>query len=178
MGCVPSKEPTSDTPLIKKSPRQTSSRKRPDLKRQSTLERLDSQNGSYDDLGNYKFKKWCGIRRSTCLLILYIVFYTVFIFFGAIVMMVLEEDNLYNLKKEAVEFKRNFTERNGVNETELEQFISAIIKLEGSRVSMLDKDLERTEWNLGEAVLFVVTTLTTIGKLIIRSHLSKNIFDI
>jgi len=176
MGCIPSKEPTSETPLINKSPRQSSSRKRPELKRGNTLERIDSQNGSYDDLGNYKYKKWCGIRRSTCLLILYIVFYAVFILFGAIVMMVLEEDNLYNLKKEAVEFKRRFTERSGINETELEEFISDIIKFQGSGVSMLDTDLDRTEWNLGEAILFVVTTLTTIGKLLIGSELSKYIF--
>ena len=59
-------------------------------------------------------------------------------------LMVLEEDNLYNLKKEAVEFKREFTYRNGINETELEQFISAIISFQGSGVSMLEKD-DRTK---------------------------------
>ena len=178
MGCIPSKEPTPETPLINKSPSQGSSRKRPTLRRESTLERIDSHNGSYDDLGNYKYKKWCGIRRSTCLLILYIVFYAVFILFGAIVMMVLEEDNLYNLKTEAIEFKRRFAQRNGINETELEQFISHITNFQDSRVSMLDEDLDKTEWQLGEAVLFVVTTLTTIGALQFRPQLLNIIFVI
>ena len=163
MGCITSKEPTSETPLIKKKQKQSSS-KRPMLERRSTLDRLDSQNGSYDDLGNYKYKKWCGIRRSTCLLILYIIFYTAFILFGAVVMMVLEEDNLYNMKRKAIEFKNEFIKRNNVSEAEVEQFISDVMSFESSGVSMLDNELDQTEWNLGESILFVVTTLTTIGK--------------
>ena len=163
MGCIISKEPTSETPLINKPGHKGSTKKRPELKRENTLDRIDSQHGSYDDLGNYKYKKWCGVRRSTCLLVLYIVFYAIFILFGAIVMMVLEEDNLYNMKKEAVRFKQKFIEKNSINETELEKFISDVLKFQSSGVSMLDEDLEKTEWNLGEAILFVVTTLTTIG---------------
>ena len=163
MGCITSKEPTPETPLINKK-KKHSSTKRPTLERRSTLDRLDTQNGSYDDLGNYKYKKWCGIRRSTCLLILYIIFYTVFILFGAVVMMVLEEENLYGMKKKAIEFKRDFIKRNKVSESELEQFISDVLSFEGSGVSMLDGDLYKTEWNIGESILFVVTTLTTIGK--------------
>ena len=162
MGCITSKEPTPETPLINKKNKQSST-KRPKLERRSTLDRLDTQNGSYDDLGNYKYKKWCGIRRSTCLLILYIIFYTVFILFGAVVMMVLEEENLYGMKKKAIEFKREFIKRNNVSESELEQFISDVLSFESSGVSMLDGDLYKTEWNIGESILFVVTTLTTIG---------------
>ena len=162
MGCIPSKEPTSETPLINKK---TSGGQRPGLRKQSTIERIDSQNGSYDELGNYKYKKWCGIRRSTCLLILYVLFYTLFILFGAIVMMILEQENRYNLKKEAVEFKRSFIERNGIDETELEQFISAVVKSQGSGASMLDIDLDKSGWNIVDSILFVVTIVTTIGKL-------------
>ena len=170
MGCITSKEPTPETPLINKKKKQSSS-KRPTLERRNTLDRLDAQNGSYDDLGNYKYKKWCGIRRSTCLLILYIIFYTVFILFGAIVMMVLEEDNLYDMKKKAIEFKKEFIKRNNVNESELEKFISDVLSFESSGVSMLDDDLFRTEWNLGESILFVVTTLTTIGIKVEKNYL-------
>ena len=163
MGCITSKEPTPETPLIKKKSKQSTT-KRPTLERRNTLDRLDTQNGSYDDLGNYKYKKWCGIRRSTCLLILYIIFYTMFILFGAVVMMVLEEDNLYDMKRKAVEFKRQFIKRNNLSERELEQFISDVLSFEDSGVSMLDDELNKTEWNLGESILFVVTTLTTIGR--------------
>ena len=173
MGCIPSKEPNSETPLIKNSdnslnPNNKNSRKRssrkPELQRRNTLDRIDiAQHGSYDELGNYRYKKWCGIRRSSCLLILYIVFYVVFILFGAIVMMVLEEDNLFNLKQEAVKFKQDFVKRNSINETELEEFIANVVNLHSSGVSVLDKDLEKTEWVFGESILFAVTLLTTIG---------------
>ena len=170
MGCIPSKEPNSVTPLINKSTnstvQQNSTGRRNALRRSSTLDKTDIQHGSYDELGNYKYTRWCGIRRSTCLLVLYIVFYAVFILFGAIVMIVLEQDNLFNLKHEAIRFKQEFIRRNSVNETELEKFISDIMKLEGSGVSILDKDLEKTEWNLGESILFVVTTVTTIGNVL------------
>ena len=165
MGCIPTKEPNSETPLINKN--HQSYRKKsgnPNLRRSSTIEKLDSQHGSYDDLGNYKYKKWCGVRRSTCLLWLYIAFYAIFILFGAIVMMLLEEQNLTNLKIEANKFKQEFIERNSVNETELEKFIYDIMNLKGSGVSVLKEDLDKTEWNLGESILFVVTTLTTIGR--------------
>ena len=79
-------------------------------------------------------------------------------------MMVLEEDNLYDMKRKAIEFKRQFIKRNNVSERELEQFISDVLSFEDSGVSMLDDELNKTEWNLGESILFVVTTLTTIGK--------------
>ena len=78
-------------------------------------------------------------------------------------MMVLEEENLYGMKKKAIEFKREFIKRNNVSESELEQFISDVLSFESSGVSMLDGDLYKTEWNIGESILFVVTTLTTIG---------------
>ena len=78
--------------------------------------------------------------------------------------MALEEDNLFEKKKEAVELKKEFAKRNNVNETELEQFISDVLSFEDSGVSMLDDELNKTEWNLGESILFVVTTLTTIGR--------------
>ena len=168
MGCIPSKEPNSQTPLIKTSGESStkdhqSSRRKPQIKRRNTLDRLDTNHESYDDLGNYKYKKWCGVRRSTCLLTLYIGFYAAYILFGAIVMMVLEEDNLSNLKQEAVKFKQDFVKRNSVNETELEKFIEDVLTLQSSGVSLLKKDLEKTEWAFGESILFVVTTLTTIG---------------
>ena len=51
-----------------------------------------------------------------------------------------------------------------MSERELEQFISDVLSFEDSGVSMLDDELNKTEWNLGESILFVVTTLTTIGK--------------
>ena len=167
MGCIPSKkQASSDTPLLKGSTSTESKKKhaaKPTLHRQNTLNRID-MGGSYDNMGNYKYKRWCGVRRSTCLLTLYIVFYAVFILFGAIVMMALEEENLRQLKQQATHLKSDFAATNAVNETKLEEFITEVLQFKGAGVSILDKDLEKKEWIFGEGILFSVTLLTTIGK--------------
>ena len=79
-------------------------------------------------------------------------------------MATLEQDNLNDMKKEAIEFKREFIMRNNVSESEIEKFISDVLNFESSGVSMLDADLNKTEWSLGESILMVVVTVTTIGK--------------
>ena len=70
----------------------------------------------------------------------------IYILFGAIVMVALEEENLKNQKHEAVSFKRDFMlKHHYVNETELEEFIAFILDRKESGVSVLDKDLEEQE---------------------------------
>ena len=182
MGCIPSREkPNSETPLLEESKSEgnggkksvkraetlqnKSNAKKPTITRRNTLDRIDL-GGSYDNMGNYRYKRWCGIRRSTCLLSIYVTFYMIYILFGAIVMVALEEENLKNQKHEAVSFKRDFMlKHHYVNETELEEFIAFILDRKESGVSVLDKDLEEQEWIFGEGIFFVVTLLTTIGSI-------------
>ena len=133
--------------------------------------RLQKVNESLNKNGKYKYKKWCGFRRSTCILILYIVVYSLFIILGAFAMANLEQDNLNDMKKEAIEFKREFIMRNNVSESEIEKFISDVLNFESSGVSMLDADLNKTEWSLGESILMVVLTVTTIGS----NHIIVNV---
>ena len=159
------KQTTSTTPLINKESHK-SNVKRPQLVRTKTIDKIDAKHKTYDSQGNYKYKykKWCGIRRSTCLLALLLIFYGLFVFFGATVMSGLEEDNLQDMKMKAIKLKKNFAQRNNMDETVVEELISKIVDFESSGGSMLDSNLNKTEWNLRESVLFVVTTLTTIGK--------------
>ena len=133
--------------------------------------RLQKVNESLNKNGKYKYKKWCGFRRSTCILILYIVVYSLFIILGAFAMANLEQDNLNDMKKEAIEFKREFIMRNNLSESEIEKFISDVLNFESSGVSMLDANLNNTEWSLGESILMVVLTVTTIGS----NHIIVNV---
>ena len=146
--CSNSQAPILENSLIDKEPKQS---------------RLQKVNESLNKNGQYKYKKWCGFRRSTCILILYIVFYILFIMLGAFAMATMEQDNLNNMKREAIEFKREFIKRNNVSDSEIEKFISDVLNFESSGVSMLDADLNKTEWSLGESILMVVVTVTTIG---------------
>ena len=147
--CSNSQAPILENSLIDKEPKKS---------------RLQKVNESLNNNGQYKYKKWCGFRRSTCMLILYIVIYSLFIILGAFAMATLEQDNLNDMKKEAIEFKREFIKRNNVSESEIEQFIFDVLNFESSGVSMLDADLNKTEWSLGESILMVVVTVTTIGR--------------
>ena len=79
-------------------------------------------------------------------------------------MATLEQDNLNDMKKEAIEFKREFCKKSNVSESEIEKFIFDVLQFESSGVSMLDADLNKTEWSLGESILMVVVTVTTIGR--------------
>ena len=146
--CSNSQAPILENSLIDKEPKQS---------------RLQKVNESLNKNGQYKYKTWCGFRRSTCILILYIVFYILFIMLGAFAMATMEQDNLNNMKREAIEFKREFIKRNNVSDSEIEKFISDVLNFESSGVSMLDADLNKTEWSLGESILMVVVTVTTIG---------------
>ena len=146
--CSNSQAPILESSLIDKEPKQS---------------RLQKVNESLNKNGQYKYKTWCGFRRSTCILILYIVFYILFIMLGALAIATMEQDNLNNMKREAIEFKREFIKRNNVSDSEIEKFISDVLNFESSGVSMLDADLNKTEWSLGESILMVVVTVTTIG---------------
>ena len=148
LDCNNSQAPILENSLIDKKPKKS---------------RLQKVNESLNKDGKYKYKKWCGFRRSTCILILYIVFYSLFIILGAFSMATLEQDNLNDMKREAIEFKREFIKRNNVSKSEIERFIFDVLNFESSGVSMLDADLNKTEWSLGESILMVVVTVTTIG---------------
>ena len=148
LDCNNSQAPILENSLIDKKPKKS---------------RLQKVNESLNKDGKYKYKKWCGFRRSTCILILYIVFYSLFIILGAFSMATLEQDNLNDMKREAIEFKREFIKRNNVSKSEIEKFIFDVLNFESSGVSMLDADLNKTEWSLGESILMVVVTVTTIG---------------
>ena len=154
--CSNSQAPILENSLIDKEPKQS---------------RLQKVNESLNKNGQYKYKTWCGFRRSTCILILYIVIYILFIMLGAFAMATMEQDNLNNMKREAIEFKREFIKRNNVSDSEIEKFISDVLNFESSGVSMLDADLNKTEWSLGESILMVVVTVTTIGSNQITVHI-------
>ena len=64
------------------------------------------------EYGAYAYRKWCGVRRSTWLLWIYIATYLAFLVVGGYLMGVIEEDNERRLVKEAHQFKREFLKSN------------------------------------------------------------------
>lgn len=69
--------------------------------------------GDFESGGSaYAYRKWCGIRRSTWLLVIYILTYLSFLVVGGYLMGVIEEDNEQRLKREVHNKKRDFLSRN------------------------------------------------------------------
>ena len=71
-----------------------------------------SDTEEYDDNDNFEFRKWCGIRRSTVLLVFYIVSYFSYLLLGGYVMSVLETPHEENLKARTKMLKDEFLEKN------------------------------------------------------------------
>ena len=66
-----------------------------------------------DNLEDYhEFKKWCGIRRSTVLLIFYVVSYFSFLLLGGYIMSVLETPNEMDIKNKTRKRKEEFLRNN------------------------------------------------------------------
>ena len=71
-----------------------------------------SDTEEYDDNDNFEFRKWCGIRRSTVLLVFYIVSYFSYLLLGGYVMSVLETPHEESLKARTKMLKDEFLEKN------------------------------------------------------------------
>ena len=68
--------------------------------------------GSLNPLAcGYQYRKWCGIRRSTWLLMIYIFTYVGFLVFGSYAMAVLEGKNEARLRSNVRRAKSNFLAR-------------------------------------------------------------------
>ena len=109
----------------------------------------------------YTIKTWCGIRRSTCLLIMYVTAYFVFLVGGSLLFSHLEEDLEKDIKIKIDEKKDEFVKNNpGVNKEDLEKLIDEITY---RAISPRAKDLNTSNWSFGQSLLFTVTVVTTIG---------------
>ena len=60
----------------------------------------------------YEFRKWCGIRRSTVLLIFYVVSYFSYLLLGGYIMSVLETPNEMDIKNKTRKRKEEFLRNN------------------------------------------------------------------
>ncbi len=64
-----------------------------------------------ESVSPYAYRKWCGVRRSTWLLAIYIVTYVSFLVVGGYLMALLEGDNEKRLKGEVHQKKKDFLEK-------------------------------------------------------------------
>ena len=138
-----------------------------------------------DDIEDYhEFRRWCGIRRSTVLLIFYVVSYFSYLLLGGYIMSVLETPNEMDIKNKTRKRKEEFLRNNpNVNRkffhtiflpviisnyciflgTEFEELLSLFTESSGHGIGISDEDLDDNNWSLGQSFLFTVTVVTTVG---------------
>jgi len=110
---------------------------------------------------SYEIRKWFGIRRSTVLLIMYILAYFIYLVGGSVLFTALEQEHEELIKTNIRNRKRDFIYNNpGVDPNELEKLI---IDITHHGVSPLEKSNNNSNWSFGQSFLFTVTIVTTIG---------------
>lgn len=109
----------------------------------------------------YSIRRWCGVRRSSCFLSLYIVTYILYLVGGGFLFRFLEKEFENNNKLEIMRIKSEFVRKHaGVSDDNLEEFLE---KISAVRTSPLQRNENNSDWSFGQSFLFTVTVVTTIG---------------
>ena len=110
----------------------------------------------------YSIKTWCGVRRSTCLLSIYVIAYFLFLIAGSILFSNLEQSAEESIKIDIDDKKKEFIKKHPwVKDDDLEKLLDDIMY---RGISPREKDLSTSNWSFGQSLLFTVTVVTTIGK--------------
>jgi len=112
----------------------------------------------------YAYKKWCGVRRSTWLLLFYVGIYVAYLVIGAWAMWFFEINNENMLRRKGFNEKHAFLQDHpNVSADELEELLERVLSYKESGISLLDRDKDEEIWQYGQGILFTVTVVTTIG---------------
>lgn len=109
----------------------------------------------------YRIKRWLGVRRSTWLLALYVAAYFSYLLGGCVLFAVLEQEVEKDVKTNIELRKSEFLSAHpDVTSADLERLLEEILY---RGISPRRRDLNRSNWSLGQSFLFTVTVVTTIG---------------
>jgi len=109
----------------------------------------------------YQIRKWLGVRRSTWLLLLYILAYFAYLIGGSVLFSYLEQDNERKIREKIANRKARFlSDYQEVDPQELEELIADITR---HGLNPLDEGRNASNWNFGQSFLFTVTIVTTVG---------------
>lgn len=125
----------------------------------------------YDDLdegtpllGKGEVKQVLGLRRSSLLLSLFLMFYIVYLVFGGLVFAIIEGPVEAALREEVAAAQNDFLARNpSVKDAELEELIEKIVAASNRGVSATRNASGEPNWSFGQSLFFSSTVITTIG---------------
>lgn len=113
------------------------------------------------------------VGRSWLLLTGFILFYIVYLLFGALVFSSIERPMEDELRRDMEALKREFLNQSCVNGASLERFLLRVLSANKYGVSVLANASVPSNWDLASSMFFANTLVTTVGEFKpIKSHKS------
>ncbi|XP_076014679.1 potassium channel subfamily K member 6 [Genypterus blacodes] len=103
------------------------------------------------------------VGRSWLLLTGFIVFYIVYLLFGALVFSSIERPVEDELRRDVAELRLQFLNRSCVSAEALDQFLVQVLLANKYGVSVLQNGSSERNWDLASAMFFANTLVTTVG---------------
>lgn len=102
--------------------------------------------------------------RSWLLLTGFVLFYVVYLLFGALIFSSIERPVEEKLRHDVEVLKREFLNQSCINATSLEAFLLKVLAVNKYGVSVLGNVSVTSNWDLASSMFFANTLVTTIGE--------------
>ncbi|KAF3693317.1 Potassium channel subfamily K member 6 [Channa argus] len=103
------------------------------------------------------------VAKSWLLLVAFIVFYIIYLLFGALVFSTIERPVEEKLRQDIEALKQDFLNQSCVNAASLEQFLVKVLTANKHGVSVLRNASLSSNWDLASSMFFANTLVTTVG---------------
>lgn len=114
------------------------------------------------------------VGRSWLLLTGFILFYIIYLLFGALVFSSIERPVEDNLRKAMEVLKQEFLNQSCVNAASLEAFLVKVLTANKYGVSVLRNSSVTSNWDLASSMFFANTLVTTVGESEQRAQKKNN----
>lgn len=106
--------------------------------------------------------------RSWLLLTGFILFYIIYLLFGALVFSSIERPVEDKLRRDMELLKQEFLNQSCVNAASLERFLVQVLTANKYGVSVLRNSSVNSNWDLASSMFFANTLVTTVGEFTLR----------
>lgn len=104
------------------------------------------------------------VGKSWLLLAGFVLFYVIYLLFGALVFSSIERPLEDKLRRDMDALKDDFLNQSCVSAASLERFLSKVLSANKFGVSVLRNSSGRSNWDLASSMFFANTLVTTVGE--------------
>ena len=145
---------------LKKFPHRGEKKEKQSEARRGKHRAVSSSADVYPQLG----RDMHSVGKSWLLLTGFILFYVIYLLFGALVFSSIERPMEEKLRHDLEILREEFLNQSCVNAASLEQFLVQVVKASKYGVSVLRNSSEMSNWDLASSMFFANTLVTTVGE--------------